>query len=145
MPPSGGFSLPNTKGNTMRDIKSNIKVAQSLVPLNRTAAGNGAGIDLQGFDSACIEFSAGAIGGTTPSFTFEVQESDDNTTFTAVADADLQGTEPVVTTANGVTVVGYIGAKRYIRAALKTVTGTSPTLDCAANVVLGNPALLPTA
>jgi hypothetical protein len=129
----------------MRDIKSNIKVASSLNPASLAAASNGAGVDLLGFDSACVEFNAGAIGGTTPSFTFEVQESDDNATFTAVAASELQGTAPIVTTNNaGVTVVGYLGAKRYIRAAATTVTGTSPTLLCAASVVLGNPSLSPT-
>jgi hypothetical protein len=134
------------KGITMRDIKSNIKVVPSLAPASLTAAANGAGVDLRGFDSACVEFNGGAIGGTTPSYTFSVQESDDNTTFTAVAEADLQGAAPIITTTNaGVTVVGYIGAKRYIRAAATTVTGTSPTLLCAASVILGNPSLSPTA
>lgn len=129
----------------MRDIKSNIKVVPSLAPASLTAAANGSGVDLRDFDSACVEFNAGVIGGTTPSFTFEVQESDDNATFAAVAANDLQGTAPVITTTNaGVTTVGYLGAKRYIRAVAKTVSGTSPTLLCAASVVLGNPALLPT-
>lgn len=129
----------------MSDIKSNIKVMPSIAPASLAAAANGSGVDLRGFGSACVEFNAGAIGGTTPSFTFEVQESDDNATFTAVAAAELQGSAPVVTTTNaGVTVVGYLGAKRYIRAVAKTVTGTSPTLLCAASVVMGHPALLPT-
>lgn len=130
----------------MRDLKSNIKPVQSLVPLNRSAAGNGVGVDTLGFNSASIIFATGAIGGTaSPTFTFEVQESADNTTFTAVADADLRGTEPVVTTANTVAQVGYIGNKRYIRAILKTVGGTTPTLDCSANVILGHPTVAPTA
>jgi hypothetical protein len=128
----------------MRDLKSNIKPVQSLVPLNRNAAANGVGVDLSGFNSASVVFSTGAITGTTPSFTFEVQESADNTTFTAAADADIRGTEPVVTTANTVTQVSYIGNKRYIRAVVKTVTGTTPTLDCAASVILGHPAAAPT-
>jgi hypothetical protein len=130
----------------MRDLKSNIKPMQSLVPINRTAAANGTGVDTLGFNSASVVFSTGAIGGTaSPTFTFEVQESADNTTFTAVADADLRGTEPVVTVANTVAQVGYIGNKRYIRAALKTVSGTTPTLDCNANVILGHPSAAPTA
>lgn len=129
----------------MRDLKSNIKPVQSLVPISRTAAANGTGVDTLGFNSACVVFNCGAIGGTvSPTFTFEVQESSDNATFTAVADADLRGTEPVVTTANVVATVGYIGNKRYIRAAVKTVSGTSPTLDCAASVILGHPAVAPT-
>ncbi len=131
----------------MRDLKSNIKPVQSLVPISRIAAGNGTGVDTLGFNSATVVFSAGALGGTaTPTFTFEVQESTDNTTFTAVADADLRGTEPVIVAANASTVsqVGYIGGKRYIRAILKTVAGTSPTLDCAATVILGHPSVAPT-
>lgn len=129
----------------MRDLKSNIKPVQSLAPISRTAAANGAGVDLSGFNAACIVFASGAIGGTAaPTFTFEVQESADNVTFTAVADADLRGVEPVVTAANQVSTVGYIGYKRYIRAALKTVSGTSPTLDCSATVILGHPASVPT-
>lgn len=129
----------------MRDLKSSIKPVQSLVPISRTAAANGTGVDTIGFNSASVVFSGGAIGGTaTPTFTFELQESDDNTTFTAVADIDKRGDEPVVTTANTVSQVGYIGNKRYIRAALKTVAGTSPTLDCSATVILGHPSVAPT-
>jgi hypothetical protein len=128
----------------MRDLKSNIKPVLSLIPATRTAAANGTGVDLAGFNAATVVFSNGAIGGTTPSFTFEVQESDDNTNFTAVGDKDLRGVEPVVTAANQISQVAYLGYKRYIRAAVKTVAGTSPTLDCAAHVVLGHPANAPT-
>ena len=129
----------------MRDLKSNIKVVQSLSPISRTAAGNGLGVDTTGFNAALISFTGGAIGGTaTPTFTFEVQESADNATFTAVADADLRGAEPVVTSANANATVSYIGYKRYIRAVLKTVSGTTPTLDCAATVILARPTVAPT-
>jgi hypothetical protein len=120
----------------MRDLKSNISVVNSILPQSLTAAANGTGVDLQGADRSVVIFHAGATGGTTPSFTFAVQESDDNSTFADVAAADLQGTAPVVTTTNsGMTVVGYVGAKRYIRAIAKTVTGTSPTLLASACVV----------
>lgn len=130
----------------MRDLKSNIKPVQSLVPINRNAAANGAGVDLSGFNAASVLFSIGAIGGTaSPTFTFEVQESDDNTTFTAVADRDIRGIEPTITTANQISQVAYLGYKRYIRAVLKTVSGTSPTLDCGAAVILGHPTSAPTA
>ena len=120
----------------MRDLKSNITSGVSLAPQSLTAAANGTGVDLQNSDSAVVEFNAGAIGGTTPSFTMAVQESDDNTTFTDVAAADLQGTAPVITTTNaGITMVGYLGSKRYIRAIAKTVTGTTPTLLASAAVL----------
>jgi hypothetical protein len=130
----------------MRDLKSNIKPVLSLAPATRNAAANGLGVDLTGYNAASVVFSNGAIGGTaSPTFTFEVQESDDNTNFTAVADKDLRGVEPVITAANQVSQVSYLGYKRYIRAIVKTVAGTTPTLDCAAYVVLGHPASAPTA
>lgn len=129
----------------MRDLKSNIKPVQSLVPISRNATANGVGVDTLGFNSASVVYSTGAIGGTTsPTFTFELQESDDNATFTAVSTTDRRGSSPVVTTANTTSQVGYIGNKRYIRAILKTVSGTSPTLDCSANVLLGHPTVAPT-
>lgn len=129
----------------MRDIKSNIKAVSSLAPASLTAAANGSGVDRAGFESAAIKFNTGAIGGTTPSFTFAVQESSDNSSFTDVAAANLQGTPPTVTTNNaGAVVVGYLGSKRYIRAIAKTVAGTSPTLLAEATVILGHPHNAPT-
>jgi tetrahydromethanopterin S-methyltransferase subunit D len=130
----------------MRDIKSNIKRVSSLAPQSVTAATNGTGIDRFGFESAAVSFNCGAIGGTTPSYTLEVQESDDNATFTAVAAKDLQSAAPVVTTTNaGVSTIGYLGAKRYIRPVVKAVTGTSPTLLIEASVILGHPRNRPAA
>lgn len=129
----------------MRDIKSNLLVKQSLAPASRTAAGNGTGVDLAGYEGAMVVIDCGTAGGTTPSFEFEVKESADNSTYTAVADGDLIGTEPTVTTANddGVFRIGYIGNKQYIRCDVKAVSGTSPTLVCAAQVVLGRPRKAP--
>jgi hypothetical protein len=130
----------------MRDLKSNIKRMSSLAPQSLTAATNGTSVDRAGFSSVVVSFNCGAIGGTSPSYTFEVQESSDNSTFTAVADADLQGAEPVVTATNaGIFTLGYLGAKRYVRAAAKTVAGTSPTLLAEASVILGHPHSAPTA
>lgn len=125
----------------MRDLKNNISAVQSLAPASQTAAADGAGVDLQGFNSACAVIDAGASGGTSPDFTFEIQESDDNAAFTAVADADLHGTEPQITGANDNAVyrVGYVGNKRYIRISITTVTGSTPTLLCAGSVIRGNP------
>ena len=129
----------------MRDLKNNISVQQSLAPASQTAAANGSGVDLQGFNSACAVIDAGAIGGTTPSFTFELQESDDNAAFTAVADTDLEGVEPVLTAGDSVTRIGYTGNKRYLRVAITAASGTTPTLLCSAAFILGNPAGAPVA
>lgn len=119
------------------DIKNSVNVAQSLVPASRTAAVNGTGVDLAGFDAALIVIDTGAAGGTTPSFTFEVQDSPDNTTYTAVAAGFLDGTEPVVTTGNAVFEIGYHGIAKFVRVAITVVSGTAPTLLCSASVVRG--------
>lgn len=131
-----------------RDLKNNVSVAQSLAPAARTAAADGAAVDLANYSSATVVIDTGTATGTTPSFTFEVQESDTTTggDFTAVADADLDGTEPVITDANDVAVyrVGYRGRKRYLRVILKTVGGTStPTLPCTGLILRGSPRKAP--
>lgn len=122
-----------------RDLESKVDFIQSLPPASRSTAANGASADLREFRSAMILISTGAIGGTTPSFTFEVQESDDNTTFAAVADGNLNGSEPVVTASDEVFKIGYHGFKRYVRVAITAVAGTSPTLLCEAGVLRGDP------
>jgi hypothetical protein len=120
----------------MKDLYNHIDVAQSLAPATRTANADGSGVDLQGFEGAVIEIVTGTI--TDGTHTFEVQESDDNTTFTAVDDADLQGTEPVVTNADGNKVykIGYLGTKRYVRVSV-TVSGATSGGAYATNVIKG--------
>ncbi|MCH7891654.1 MAG: hypothetical protein IH921_09140 [Gemmatimonadetes bacterium] len=73
---------------TTRENLSELAPAQSLVPISRTATVNGTGVDLRDHDSATVVIDAGQSGGTSPSFTFEVQESDDDSTYTAVAPLD---------------------------------------------------------
>lgn len=124
-----------------RDLEGSVDFIQSLAPASRTVAVSGASADLRDYKSAMAVISAGAAGGTTPSFTFEVQESDDDATFTAVADTDLNGTEPVITAGNAVYRIGYHGFKRYVRVAITAVSGTSPTLLCEAGVLRGEPHL----
>jgi len=126
------------------DLKNSIAVASSLRPASRTAAVNGTGVDRAGFEASVVILDLGAIGGTTPSFTFEVQESTDNSVFTAVAAADLDGGQPAAfTTGDSVTEIGYRGVKRYLRVAITAVSGTTPTLLCSATVVRGKARKLP--
>lgn len=108
-----------------RDLVNSMGIAQSLAPAARTADEDGAGVDLQGYESAVVVVATGAI--TDGTHTIEIQESDDNSTFTAVADDDLQGTEPVIGAADGNKVykIGYIGTKRYIRVSVTVADATS--------------------
>lgn len=128
---------------SIRDLKNNLSVAISLAAANRSDPSlpiNGTGVDLTGFDGALVVINAGTIGGTgSPSQTFEVQESDDNSSFTAVANGELDGTEPVVAAANDeqLHLIGYKGIKRYIRVAITAKAGTTPALVADAIVVRG--------
>jgi hypothetical protein len=113
----------------MKDLSNELEIAVSLAPTSRTADTDGTGVDLQGFEGAVIEFQVGAEGVTlsgTDKITLEIEESDDNVTFTDVAAADLVGEESagVVKTlddnaeAPANYSAGYIGSKRYIRGVL---------------------------
>ncbi|MGH6719902.1 MAG: hypothetical protein ACREER_11335 [Alphaproteobacteria bacterium] len=129
----------------MRDIKNNLNVVQSLVPAARTATANGVGADLRGYDGAMAVVDIGAVSGTTPSFTFALEESADDSAYAAVATTDLQGAFSAVTSSNQAQRVGYVGAKRYVRVAITAVSGTSPAANCAATIVRGRAAQRPVA
>lgn len=122
-----------------RDLKSQVDFVSSLAPAVYDAKDAGEGVDLTGFNSAMVVIVAGAAGGADPSFAFEVQESDDNDSFTAVDEVHLQGAAPVITEGEECHRIGYVGSKRYLRVAISEVDGTTPTLACAAGVVRGDP------
>jgi len=113
---------------TTQDLKSNIDIAASLAPAARTATASGTGVDLRGYESAVAAFVVGTVtdGAHTPS----VEESDDNSAFTAVAAADLLGTLAALAS-NTVQRVGYRGGKRYIRAKVTASGATTGAVDAA--------------
>lgn len=126
----------------MKSQKSEIAVASSIGPDQYTATTNGTGADLRGYESALVEIVTGTWGGTTPSATAKIQESSDNAAWTDVADANLDGQtgNPAgfALAASAVKAIGYTGTKRYLRAILSAVGGTTPVIRAAANVVAGN-------
>ena len=130
----------------MKDMSNSIATAVSLVSAVRTAAAHGTGVDLQGYESATLIADVGAEGDTLSSsvyFEISLEHSDDNSTFTDVAQADIvdgtissggiwlkldgtAGGNP--DTAGEIYRVGYIGGKRYIRGVLaKTGTHSNGT------------------
>lgn len=126
---------------TTRDLKSNIDVQTSLGPNDYTATTNGSSADLRGFESAVVAFVVGTV--TDGTHTPSVEESDDDSTFTAVAAADLLGTLANFASSTNQR-VGYRGAKRYVRAKL-TVSGATTGAEAAAVVIRGNAAQRPIA
>lgn len=127
----------------MRDQATHLFPAVSLDAAVYTSDQDGTGVDIQDYESATALFIFGASGDTlsgSVKVAGVVQESDDNSSFTDVADADLIGTEPLVDDAaedSTVYKVGYIGAKRYIRTKFD-FTGTHTNgIECSGVVVRG--------
>ena len=54
----------------MKDLSNNIATAVSLVSAVRTAAANGTGVDLQGYESAVLIADVGAEGDTLSTSTY---------------------------------------------------------------------------
>jgi len=119
---------------------------QSFYAAARTAAANGdATADLKGYEGAIILVSSGTITDGT-AWVFELKESSDNSSFTAVADADLAAggstagdLEPTFTLAsddNKDRWFEYRGSKRYLRIDLTSVTGSPSTGGIFSGIVL---------
>lgn len=123
------------------DIKQTQDVQNSLAPAARTASANGTGVDLANFASATVAFSVGTI--TDGTHTPSVEESDDNSTYTAVAAADLIGTLAALASSTNQR-VGYRGTKRYVRA-VTTVAGATTGGVYAGVVIRGDGRKQPTA
>lgn len=111
-----------------KDLDKTINSTISLAPAARTASANGTGVDLQNFQQAAVLFICGIR--TDGTHTPTVEESDDNSSFAAVAAADLNGTL-VAMTSTTTQEVGYLGSKRYIRAVITASGTTTGALTCA--------------
>lgn len=119
----------------MRDLVNNIGIVTAIAPAVLTATTTGSGVDLNGFNSAALVINTGALAGAAV-FVPKLQESDDNTTFTDVAAADLQGSFPASLAATSTVKVGYKGFKRYVRPVLTLSSGTS--LAVSASIIRGD-------
>lgn len=115
----------------MRRSLYNTLVAKSTIaPALHAATATGTTVDLllhgDAARSAMVVINAGVV--TDGTHTIVVQDSPDGTSWTAVADEFLQGTEPAITSSNDAQIheIGYTGQQRYLRA-VSTVTGSPAT------------------
>lgn len=135
----------------MKDMHSNIKVITAITPaaVGTSGAAGGklsAAIDRRGYESVEFVFNYSTAGASTDTVTPIVYESDTATSagFTAVADADLIGTEAAITiSAAGAGKIGYRGNKRYVGIRLYGTGHATGTVGAIA--ILGNPHLAPVA
>lgn len=135
----------------MRDIYHNIAASQPLNPVVSTSTKTSSAIDLKGYNSLEVLFCVGLSGDTLSGsvyWTLKLQESDDDSTYTDVAAADLlngSATSVINSSSLDETVVpfGYKGGKRYIKA-VATPTGTHTNGTPIGVVALrGNPSIVP--
>lgn len=109
----------------MKDLYNNIAVSNALsaTAISSNTTTNGASVDLQGYESAAIVYRSNAY--TDGTYTPNLQESTDGSTWTDVAAADILGTEAAISAANTVKKIGYNGHKRYIRLQVVSTSVTS--------------------
>lgn len=127
------------------DLVDNVLAKHSIDPqaLGSSATVTGAAVDLFGYDSAAVLFSAGAW--TDGTHTITIEESDSSGSGFATATA-LQGSIINITGSgqqNAVQQVGYIGSKRYIRAKVVSTGVTTGLAGFAALVLKGSPKVYP--
>lgn len=130
------------------DMRNNAEYGLALsATLSGTSAAAGAWMDMRGWEAITFAVSTGTVtdAGTASGFAFEVQESDttDASDATAVADADLIGTEAALTVTSDddddtlVGTIGYRGGKRYVRIVATGTTGTNAAVTVQARKDVG--------
>ena len=123
----------------MKDMTNNMDAVSTIDPDDYTSSENGSGVDLKGFNGAMAVAMPGTgdFADTDETYTPKLQESDDNSAWSDVAAADLEGTFAVLAS-DTVQRVGYKGNKQYVRMVL-TVAGTTPTIQFCGFIVRGIP------
>jgi hypothetical protein len=136
----------------MRDLARNIHPIRAISPVSiadNTPAVSQI-IDRRGYDSLTFVIATGSIADVDATFTVLVEEDDASGfgTATAVADADLIGTEAQAgfqfDDDNETRKIGYVGNKRYVRMTITPANNASAALISAV-AVLGHPSIAPTA
>lgn len=135
----------------MQDLANNIKLVQSLAPAVRTADANGDGVDRQFYEGVTIVVDTGAEGITlssTNKIEFELEHSDDDSTYSDMSSSDVNGTlgtNGLFLTLDAdaetpqISEIEYVGNKRYVRV-VANFSGTHGTgTPIGASVILHKP------
>lgn len=126
-----------------QDIQAVVNQVNALdaatISSNTTTVGNS--VDMQGYES--VVFTGQVANYTDGTYTPLLEESDDNSTFTAVADDDLlpTGTGQEASAALGAAgtfKIGYRGTSRYLRLSIVSTSVTTGA-NVAAFAIQGHP------
>jgi hypothetical protein len=127
----------------MRDIMNGLDLKRAVSP--QAARTDNTAIvstvaDLKGYDAAMLAINIGANTDANATFAVLIEDSDDNSTYAAVADEYLNGTEALAGFAfdddNELRKIGYVGIKRYLRATITPTGNDSGNIFVAAEWVL---------
>lgn len=137
------------------DLHHNIKQSLAIIPaaIGPNATKTGLVIDRQGYGGVEFLVDYGAVTTTGTIITAVLREGDVTGTLTSVADADMHGTEALVsllaatprtagTTKEVTKRLGYKGSKRYVQISL-VQTGVTSIGSVSATAILHNPTLAP--
>jgi hypothetical protein len=134
----------------MRDLMNHLHLVPAFVPgaaVTDNTAQVSAVCDRLGYGSLMLALVTGTLSDADATFTVLIEDSDDNSTFAAVDDAYLNGTEALASFTfaddGEARKVGYTGIKRYVRATVTPANNTG-NLFLAGNWILGNPSRQPT-
>lgn len=136
----------------MRDLHNHIHTLPGIAPqvITDNTAAVSAIIDRRGYGALEFVITSGTLSDADTTVTALLEESDDSgmSGATAVADADMLGTEAEASLTfadDGETrKLGYIGTKRYVRLTMTPANNTG-NIPIAAVVIMGKPSIMATA
>lgn len=136
----------------MRDITNQLHLAPAYVPGAAVTDGTAqvsTVCDRLGYDSVMLALITGTLTDTNAVWSVLIEDSDDDSTYEAVADTYLNGTEDLAgftfADDDACRKIGYTGNKRYVRATIDDTTANTGDLYVAGVWVLGNPSRQATA
>jgi hypothetical protein len=127
----------------MRDIMNGLDLKRAISP--QAARTDNTAIvstvaDLRGYDGAMLAINIGANTDADVTFTVLIEDSPDDSTYTAVADAYLNGTEALAGFTfgddNELRKIGYVGNQRYLRATITPADNGAGNIFVSAEWVL---------
>lgn len=135
----------------MRDLASLIHLLPAFAPKAAVTDGTAqvsSTCDRKGYHSVVLAFILGTLTDADAVWSVLIEESDDDSTYTAVDDKDLNGTEVLA----GFTFaddgecrkIGYTGSKRYIKATIDDTTANTGNLFLAGMWIMGRAESSPT-
>ena len=136
----------------MRDITNQLHLQPAFAPKAAVTDGTAqvsTTCDKLGYGAVMLAMITGTLTDADAVWSVLIEDSPDDSTYTAVADEYLNGTEVLAGFAFGddgeCRKIGYTGNQRYIRATIDDTTANTGNLFVAGVWVLGEPSRQPTA